>query len=144
MDTAFKKLFPTTINTAEDMVEFGKKIATHIKSGDILALVGNLGAGKTHLVKGIASHFGITENVTSPTFNLIHEYPPTPLVHLDLYRLGTPDELLQIGWEDYIDQESILIAEWADKFPELFPVETIWINIQHIGPKRKLNLLDTL
>jgi tRNA threonylcarbamoyladenosine biosynthesis protein TsaE len=130
--------FPVQINNPEAMVDFGKLIATQLQPRDVLALVGNLGAGKTHLVQGIAKHFNYKEAVTSPSFSLIHEYTPTPLVHADLYRLNDPLELLSIGWEDYLDQNLILLVEWADRFPHLMPDHTHWVSIERQGKSRKL------
>lgn len=124
-------LFPTSINNAEDMIAMGKKIASLLQKGDVVALIGDLGAGKTHLAKGIAAFFGYTGNVSSPTFSLIHEYTPTPLVHLDLYRMEQPQELLAIGWDDYLESNRILLVEWADRFSELMPENTHWILSEH-------------
>ncbi|MDB9741989.1 tRNA (adenosine(37)-N6)-threonylcarbamoyltransferase complex ATPase subunit type 1 TsaE [Akkermansiaceae bacterium] len=131
-------LFPCSIDTPEQMVELGETLAKFLHLGDVVALIGNLGAGKTHLTQGIAKFFQYEEKVTSPTFGLIHEYRPSPLIHADLYRLEHPNELLQIGWEDFLEQDIILIVEWADRFPELFPEQTHWIKITQDGSTRKL------
>jgi len=136
--STYESHFPKTITSPEDMVSFGKIIGSLLKKGDVLALIGNLGAGKTHLTQGIAQFFNYDDQVTSPTFGLIHEYSNTPLVHSDLYRMEHPSELLQIGWEDYLERELILIVEWADKFPELMPEGTHWIKIEHEKTHRNL------
>jgi len=133
-----ESLFPLTIHSPSEMIALGEKIAPFLKCGDILALIGNLGAGKTHLTKGIANYFQYSGNVTSPTFGLIHEYENTPLIHADLYRLEQAEELLHIGWEDYLEQNRILIVEWADRFPELLPQDTHWIKIEHDKKVRHL------
>ena len=131
-------LFPCQIDSPEAMVALGTRIGALLKKGDILALIGDLGAGKTHLTQGVAKHFSYQGAVTSPTFNLIHEYPNTPLIHTDFYRLDQPAELLQIGWEDYLEREAILVIEWADRFPELIPAGSHWVKIQHQDKSRSL------
>lgn len=132
-------LFPIEIDSAEGMIEFGERIAEHLKPGDVLALIGNLGAGKTHITKGVAKHFGYEGNVTSPTFGLIHEYKPSPVIHSDLYRMDDPRELLSIGWEEYLESEAIIVVEWADRFPELMPESTHWVKCEHSSGGRKLS-----
>ena len=91
-------------------MEFGRQLACTLKPGDVVALSGDLGAGKTCLVKGIAAGLGITREITSPTFTIIHEYPP--LAHVDLYRL---DSIHGIGLEEYFSAPWITVIEWAEK-----------------------------
>lgn len=113
----------------EEMIALGEGVGGTLAPGDVLGLVGDLGAGKTHFVKGIAKGLGSSEEVTSPTFTLVHEYRAgqIPVHHFDLYRLGSAEELLAIGWDEYLDDRGgIVVAEWAEKFPELFPAETRW------------------
>ena len=100
------------------MKDFGSSLAKQLHSGDILALIGDLGAGKTQLTQGIASALGRTDAVTSPTFTLVNEYTDcTPeLIHFDWYRMEQPEELLAIGWEDYLERDAILVIEWPDRF----------------------------
>ncbi len=114
------------------MVALGREIASGLCGGEILALVGGLGAGKTHLTKGLAEGLGCGAEATSPTFALLHEYPGgrLPLAHLDFYRLGSADELLAIGWDELLDQGGVVVAEWADRFPEVMPPETRWLRIE--------------
>ena len=138
MSKSLDNLFPIEIDSPEAMIEFGKTIAQHLRSGDVLALIGNLGAGKTHLTQGVARHFNYDGPVTSPTFGLVHEYAGTKLIHADLYRLNDPHELLSIGWEDYLERDAILVIEWADRFPELMPEGTHWIKVDHTATGRKL------
>jgi tRNA threonylcarbamoyladenosine biosynthesis protein TsaE len=109
-------------------------IAATLRGGDVLALCGDLGAGKTHFVKGLAAGLGgSADEVTSPTFTLIHEYTGCrpPLYHFDLYRLETADELLRLGLDDYLESGGILALEWADKFPEVLPKGTRWLHFSH-------------
>ena len=142
MSTSLDALFPCSVDTAEQMVKFGESLAPFFKEGDIIALVGDLGAGKTHLTKGFAQYFNYSDNVTSPTFGLIHEYQGTPIIHADLYRLDRPEELLSIGWDDYLERDAILIIEWADRFPELMPDGTHWIQLEHTKKGRTLTYVQ--
>ncbi len=122
------------------MIDAGRAFATTLKAGDVVALVGDLGAGKTHLTKGILAGLGYEENVTSPTFTLVNEYHGGKMsaFHFDFYRLEEENELLGIGWDDYLDRNGIIIAEWADRFPALMPSNTRWVNIQHAPDGREI------
>lgn len=106
------------LNNEEKTIELGKVLGQLIESPCLIYLEGDLGAGKTHLTKGIASGLGIEEDITSPTFTLINEYisEKIKLYHLDLYRLDSLNQVLNLGVEDFIDTEkSIVIMEWSDK-----------------------------
>ncbi|MGB8168768.1 MAG: tRNA (adenosine(37)-N6)-threonylcarbamoyltransferase complex ATPase subunit type 1 TsaE [Chthoniobacteraceae bacterium] len=123
----------TILLNAEATVAFGREFAANVAAGDVLALCGDLGAGKTHFVKGLAAGLGAITEATSPTFTLIHEYRDgrLPLFHFDLYRLETEDELLRIGFDEYLDEAGVLAIEWADKFPALMPPQTRWLRFSH-------------
>ncbi len=114
----------------EAMETLGQEAAELARPGSVIALVGGLGAGKTHWTKGFVAGLGSAADVTSPTFGLLHEYPGgrLPVFHLDFYRLNSAAELLALGWDELLDQGGVIIAEWADKFPELLPAETIWLH----------------
>lgn len=114
----------------EAMEALGRAAAKAAKSGTVVALVGGLGAGKTRWTKGFVAGADSTAEVTSPTFGLVHEYPGGhfPIFHLDFYRLDSGRELIALGWDELLDQEGVIIAEWGDKFPELLPPETIWLH----------------
>ena len=116
--------------TAQAMMDLGARYAREASAGAVFALIGDLGAGKTHWTKGFVQGIGSTDDVTSPTFGLLHEYPGgrLPVHHLDFYRMQSADEVLALGWDELLDQDAILIAEWADRFPELFPEETRWLH----------------
>ena len=109
------------------MEALGRAAAADVRPGTVIALVGGLGAGKTHWTKGFVAGLGSTAEVTSPTFGLVHEYPGgrLPVFHWDFYRLESADDLLAIGWDEYLDAEGVIIAEWGDKFPEVMPPGTI-------------------
>jgi tRNA threonylcarbamoyladenosine biosynthesis protein TsaE len=104
--------------------EAGRQLAGLLRGGEVLSLEGPLGAGKTTFVQGLAEGLGCrTNEVSSPTFTLVHEYPDgrLPLVHLDLYRLDSPDELAALGFDDLLAGPTIAALEWGDKFPEALP-----------------------
>jgi tRNA threonylcarbamoyladenosine biosynthesis protein TsaE len=116
--------------TPEAMESLGRAAAALAKPGTHIALVGDLGAGKTHWTKGFVAGIGSSATVTSPTFGLVHEYHGgrLPVFHFDFYRLKSAEELIALGWDDYLDQDGIVIAEWAGKFPELLPSNTHWLH----------------
>lgn len=129
----------------EETIQAGYDFAQQLQRGDVLCLDGDLGAGKTHFVKGVASFFGISpEKVSSPTYTLIHEYSGTiPIYHFDCYRLKSEQEALEIGTEEYFYGDGISVVEWPKKIKELLPEEAIWIKISHIsGAKRKIELQE--
>ena len=121
-----------TAGSEEEMIALGRKLSSKFKGGEVVALVGDLGAGKTHFSKGIALGLDCTDPVTSPTFSLVNEYLTgrIPIYHFDFYRIETSDELEQIGWEEYLDQDGVVIVEWADKFPDCMPGESLWCRIE--------------
>ena len=114
--------------TPDAMERLGRAAAAHVRPGSVIALVGGLGAGKTLWTKGLVAALGSPAEVTSPTFALVHEYPGgrVPVFHLDFYRLESPAELIALGWDEYLEADGLIIAEWADKFPELLPPDTTW------------------
>ena len=132
-----------TTHSAEETFDLGRRIAETLRKGDVLALAGDLGAGKTQLVKGLAAGLGIAREVTSPTFTLIHEYPggKFPLFHIDLYRLDSPEEALKIGLDEYLGSGGITVIEWADKFAALIPAEARWIRLRALeGNEREVEV----
>lgn len=116
-------------DTPEAMLDIGRRAAVDLRPGSVIALVGGLGAGKTHWTKGLVAGLGSTAEVTSPTFGLVHEYPggSMPVFHFDFYRLDTAEELIALGWDEYLDAGGVVIAEWGDKFPELLPADARWL-----------------
>lgn len=122
----------TRLVSIEDTMEWGRQIAAQLHSGDVIALVGDLGAGKTHATKGIVSGLSCSSDVSSPTFTLVHEYHGGKLAafHFDFYRLETAQEVIGIGWDDYLDAGGVVIVEWADRFPELMPENTRWFRFE--------------
>ena len=117
-----------TSQSAADTIQLGRQLAATLRPGAVLALTGDLGAGKTCLVKGLAAGLGITQNVTSPTFTIIHEYHggQLPLYHIDLYRLDTVQQTFDIGIEDYLNSDGATVIEWAERIESLLPANTIY------------------
>ena len=128
------KKYTLTTKSEEETMELGRRIGVSLKPGDIIAMTGDLGAGKTHFTMGVAETLGVTEYVSSPTFTIVNEYTngKMPLYHMDAYRLGDPDELLEIGFEEYVSAGGVVIIEWADIVEDILPPETIWIKIQRM------------
>ncbi len=121
----------TISRSAADTFAFGRELAGQLRPGDVVALSGDLGAGKTVLVKGIAAGLGVEQEVTSPTFTIIHEYRGGrwPLVHVDLYRLDSVAQALAIGIEDYLGGDGVTVIEWAEKIEPLLPERTRRIHL---------------
>lgn len=117
------------LRSPEDTEALAFALALGATEGECFALVGDLGAGKTLFVKGLARGLGFEGEVTSPTFSLVHEYRGgrLDLFHFDFYRIDSSAELLAIGWDDYLETGGVVAAEWADRFPELMPAETRWL-----------------
>ncbi|MFZ4594000.1 MAG: tRNA (adenosine(37)-N6)-threonylcarbamoyltransferase complex ATPase subunit type 1 TsaE [Verrucomicrobiaceae bacterium] len=122
----------THLAAPEDTLAFGESLAAHLKAGDVIALCGQLGVGKTHVVKGLLTGLDSSEEVTSPTFSLVHEYQHArlPVFHFDFYRMKHEADLLNIGWDEYLDEPGIVIVEWADLFPALLPPHTQWFRLE--------------
>ena len=124
-------------HSAEETSELGRWLASELEPGSVVLLRGDLGAGKTTLVKGIAEGFQAAEadRVTSPTFTLIHEYrgPQVTLYHIDLYRVDTQRELDTLALDDLMDANSILLIEWGEKFPRFEKDRAVEIAIEHAG-----------
>lgn len=124
---------PRQLNSPEAMMALGSEFASKARSGDVFALVGNLGAGKTHWTKGFVAAIDPTAAVTSPTFAIVNEYRggKDAVLHFDFHRLKSADELIALGWDEYLDEGAIVICEWADLFPEIMPKGTFWLEITH-------------
>lgn len=125
---------PLAVRTAspEQTEALGRALGAHLGAGDVVALSGALGAGKTVLARGIADGAGAGGSVASPTFTLIREYRgrTAPVIHVDLYRLTSRRELLEIGLDEVLEREAILVIEWAEKARALLPEEYLWIEIR--------------
>ena len=113
---------------------FGEKLARRLRPGDIVALYGELGAGKTAFVRGMARGLKSPNRVTSPTFTIVNEYEgEIPLFHFDMYRLGGADELFGIGWDDYLARGGICVVEWSENVEDAFDGTEYVINIEKLA-----------
>jgi tRNA threonylcarbamoyladenosine biosynthesis protein TsaE len=144
--------------SASETTRIGKSVGNQLLPGDVVALAGELGAGKTQFIKGLAAGVGIENStyISSPSFTLIHEYPgKMPFYHVDLFRLGREKEAEELGLEVYFQGSGITAVEWADKIPSLLPDEILFVSIAYIDKnirsleitgkgKRYLNLVDQI
>jgi len=120
----------------EKTVELGRQIAEEIKPGDILGFIGELGSGKTFIIKAICKALGVEEEVTSPTFTLMHLYNAEyKILHLDCYRLRTAEEAERLGLDDYFETDHVCLIEWADRIREILPEGTKIIEMDHVPDK---------
>ena len=115
----------------DETIAYGEKLARELPARGVVLLIGNLGAGKTALAKGIAKGLGAADpdQVSSPTFTLIHEYSPR-LVHIDLYRLDEEREVESLGLDEIFDKDALVLIEWGEKFPRLMPDDRIEIRLE--------------
>ena len=116
----------------QDTEALGRALVQRLQPGAVVAFTGDLGAGKTAFVRGMAQGLGIPQRVTSPTFTIVNEYEGgrLPLFHFDMYRLGSADELFDIGWEDYLDRGGVCAVEWSENVPEAFDGSEIRVSIE--------------
>jgi tRNA threonylcarbamoyladenosine biosynthesis protein TsaE len=131
----------------EETQALGRQLAKMLPDRGVILLIGELGAGKTTLAKGIVEGRGVTsaEDVSSPTFTLIHEYgQPVGVYHIDLYRLNTLDEARRLGLEDLFEQPALVLLEWGERFPELLPSQRIEIRLSHKGEENRLIVIHDL
>ena len=112
---------------------FGRSLAEKACAGTVIALEGDLGVGKTSLTKAIAAGLGVTETITSPTFNIVKEYKSgrLPLYHFDVYRIADPEELYELGYEEYFCGEGVSVVEWADLVEDFLPEDAIRIRLSY-------------
>lgn len=117
--------------TEEEMMELGRQCGSQASSGSVWCLSGDLGAGKTHWTKGFVSGVSSEAVVTSPTFGLVHEYSggKETVFHFDFYRIESAEELLDLGWDDYLERGGIVVVEWAEKYPDLMPTGSTQVTI---------------
>lgn len=122
-----------TLKSEEDTRALGLSIADAAEAGDVVALIGDLGTGKTALTRYIAEGLGVRETISSPTFTIVKEYKSgrLPLYHFDVYRLGSGEELLDIGAEDMLDGDGLCVIEWADIVSEVLPEESLVVKLEY-------------
>lgn len=134
-------------NSEEQTIALGMHLAGLVRAGDVVAIEGELGAGKTRFVRGIAMGFRVPmDEVRSPTFALAHEYTVQPgrprLVHIDAFRLGSPDELDSIGWDRLHTPDAVVVIEWADRLADRVPPESYRVRIDHAGVETRQITID--
>lgn len=147
-----QSLFPVVTASVEETMALGEQLAKACPPGTVIALHGDLGTGKTHLVKGIARGLGVSSaTVRSPTFTILATYEDgeIPLYHFDAYRVQDPDEFVELGYEEYIfgrgtgSSPGIACIEWAERVEDLLPPEALHLHFEHVAPSKRRITLDT-
>lgn len=144
-----KSRYTSTIfhtSSEEQTIALGERIASELPAKAVVLLIGDLGAGKTTLAKGIVKGLGAArpEDVSSPTFTLIHEYG-RGVYHIDLYRLDTPEQVATLGLDEIFDRRAVVLIEWGERFPTLMPVERVEIRLRSEGENsRQIELRSTM
>jgi tRNA threonylcarbamoyladenosine biosynthesis protein TsaE len=137
------RFFQLRMKSAQETIDFGKRLGQLLTGGEVLALTGDLGAGKTILTRGIALGLGIPiDQVSSPTFTLIQEYTGSfSLIHVDVYRLESPSDISSLGLEEYFTPCTIVVIEWAERFPHMLPSDHLAIRLEY-GEAEDIRLLS--
>ncbi len=117
--------------SAEETMEIGRKLGSLLQGGELICLNGDLGTGKTAFTGGVAQALGIDGYITSPTFTLVNEYKGRlAMYHFDVYRIADPEEMFEIGFEEYLESNGVVLVEWADLIREVLPEEYIGVDIR--------------
>lgn len=128
--------------TEAELTDWGRRLGRQIDPPLIITLDGDLGAGKTTLAKAICQGFGVQDEVTSPTFAIVHEYhaPKSPVFHIDLYRLDKPLDLQNVGWDDIMQADALVLVEWPDRAGDLLPPSHLPIQLSYVNgePDRRV------
>ena len=132
------------VQSVEETWRLAAELARELKPGDVLCLEGELGAGKTTFTQGLAHALGVPGRVTSPTFCIVQEHAGerTLLVHMDIYRLHGEDDVLAIGWEDYLARGAILVVEWPERAGSLVPPTARHVSFHHLGEESRRISID--
>ena len=132
----------TVTNSASETRALGARLAASLPGGSVVAMYGDLGAGKTAFVRGMARGMGLNCRVSSPTFTIVNEYlGERELIHFDMYRIGSADELFDIGWEDYLNRGAVCAVEWSENVEDAFFGDEIVVRIEKLGDtERKITI----
>lgn len=123
----------------KDTYVIGYKLGKALGKRAIVCLIGELGAGKTSMAKGIAAGLDVRDEVTSPTFTIVNEYDGRlPLYHFDVYRISNPEEMYEIGFDEYIYGDGVCVIEWADLIEDIIPEEAIWVDIKYLNDDERI------
>jgi tRNA threonylcarbamoyladenosine biosynthesis protein TsaE len=119
----------------DELIEWGQRFGARLQAPAVVAISGDLGAGKTTLVQAVCRGYGVKEPVTSPTFALVHEYASSAgtVYHLDLYRLSRPDELTNLGWDEIVNGNAVVLVEWPERAGARLPPDAQWIELDHLA-----------
>ena len=132
--------FPITTTSVEETMDVGARLAKTLDAGAVVALDGDLGAGKTHLVKGLARGLGYDPHtIRSPTFTIVQEHVGgrLPLYHFDAYRVASPGEFVDLGFEEYVYGDGITVIEWPSKVESLIPDDALWLRMEHVSESER-------
>lgn len=128
-----KHIYKTKTHSPDESIEFGRKFAENLKPNDVVTLYGDLAAGKTTFTKGVCEFLHADQPATSPTFTLINEYSgDMPIFHFDCYRIKHPDEIIMLGFEDYLVQDGIVLIEWPELIAPHIPEDCIELHLSYI------------
>jgi len=135
-----------TSNSERETERAGAELAQRLRPGDVVALYGGLGAGKTAFVRGLAAGLGVRGRVTSPTYTIVNEYEGRmALFHFDMYRLGSADELFEIGWEEYLSRGGVCAVEWSENIEGALPEDAVKVFLSADGEHtRRIEIMDTI
>lgn len=125
----------------EQTKEIGYKLGKLLTPGSVICLIGDLGAGKTTMTQSLARAIGVDDYITSPTFTIVNEYEGRmPLYHFDVYRIGSSDEMYDIGYDEYINGDGVCIIEWANLIDDILPDEYLYIELKYKDMSREMTL----
>lgn len=139
MRDSLTALLPAETGSPAETLALGRRLAEMLEPGDVVALEGELGAGKTHLAKGICAGLGVdADDVTSPTFTIVHEYGGhLPVYHVDAYRIERVEELFELGYDSFFFGDGVTLVEWPERVQPLIPPDALWVRLSHAGGDRR-------
>ncbi|WP_027703034.1 tRNA (adenosine(37)-N6)-threonylcarbamoyltransferase complex ATPase subunit type 1 TsaE [Metaclostridioides mangenotii] len=134
-------MYKVYLKDEEETKSFGYKLGEIVEKGSIICLLGDLGAGKTTFTQSLAKGLGVCDYVTSPTFTIVNEYDGRiPLYHFDVYRIGSSEEMYDIGYDEYINSDGVCIIEWANLIEDIVPEERLTIELKYVEDGREMIL----